>query len=490
MVFTSPDTESLFLAIDQGGQGSRVAVFSARGEVISQARTRCPTIYPRPHFVEQDGAEIVTGLKNCLTGVAEDLGTRCRQLKAAGLACQGSTLVCWDRVSGEALSPVISWQDCRGQDQLTALTGRSATPQAIAHHTGLRWSAHYGASKLRWCLEHLPAVQAAAQAHRLAMGPLASYLLQQLAHYPEPQVDCSHAQRTLLWSIQTRQWSPALCRLFGIDPQWLPRCHNNYHAFGELALGDQRVPLSVCLRDQGASLFGRGEPEAHSAYINLGTGAFLQRLTDFRPAPPGQLLSPLLLCDTEKTYTWEATVNGAAAAIPWLERRLDTTLSPERIAAAVTHNWCSHSATPRYFINSCAGLGAPYWRTDIAPRLSPDLDTDNAITAWLESLIFLLHTNLQLMSSGSPLTQIRISGGLSQCDPLCQGLADITSLPVHRAGDSDSTLRGVGFLAAGRPATWQPASNSAGEAKSFTSGDNLVLTKAFQDWQNAMEHCL
>lgn len=491
---TKAPTEPLFLAIDQGGQGTRVAAYNVRGETLSQARSRCQTLHPRPDFVEQNAEDILSGLYNCLSLVTEDLGPGCRQLKAAGLACQGSTLVCWDRVSGDALSPVISWQDCRAKHQLESLVRQSPTSLSIENHTGLRWSPHYGASKMHWCLEHLPMVQTAARRDRLVMGPLASYLLQHLTQHPHPQVDCGHAQRTLLWSIQTQQWSPALCRLFSINPRWLPRCHNNIHAFGDLQRGKLRVPVTVCLRDQAASLFGRGEPNAHSAYINLGTGAFLQRLTQLKPAPQGQLLSPLLFSGTRKTYTWEAGVNGAAAAIPWLEQRLSTTLSPARINAAVDHCWRSLNTVSRYFINSCAGLAAPYWRTDIPPRFSPELDTDSAITAWIESLIFLLHTNLQLMRNDEPaITRIDISGGLSQCDPLCQGLADITALPVHRAGDSDSTLRGVGYLAAERPASWQTQPEFIDESrleKYFTPENNPALEKTFQDWKNAMEQSL
>ena len=59
--------------------------------------------------------------------------------------------MCWDRVTGAPLSPLISWQDRRAPDQLAALRGHAAEVQ---HITGLMPSAHYGASKLRWCLQH------------------------------------------------------------------------------------------------------------------------------------------------------------------------------------------------------------------------------------------------------------------------------------------------------------------------------------------------
>ena len=53
-----------------------------------------------------------------------------------------------------------------------------------------------------------------------------------------------------------------------------------------------------------------------------------------------------------------------------------------------------------------------------------------------------------------PLTQLKVSGGLSQLDGLCQKLADISILPVVRMKETEATARGTAWLAAGRPDNW------------------------------------
>src|SRR5690606_5347549 len=98
------------------------------------------------------------------------------------------------------------------------------------------------------------------------------------------------------------------------------RWHNSH--FGDLLIGTQVVPITSCQRDQGASLFARGMPENTACYVNIGTGAFIQRVSENLVAPEGLLVSPLWLPDpttnAANIYAWEATVNGAAAALDWL----------------------------------------------------------------------------------------------------------------------------------------------------------------------------
>ena len=105
-------------------------------------------------------------------------------------------MACWDRNTGVALSPVISWQDRRNAEWLKQLEPRR---DWIRARTGLVLTPHYGASKMRWCLDHLPAVRRAADANDLAMGPLASFIAFRLLSERPFVVDPANASRTQLW---------------------------------------------------------------------------------------------------------------------------------------------------------------------------------------------------------------------------------------------------------------------------------------------------
>jgi glycerol kinase len=126
---------------------------------------------------------------------------------------------------------VLSWQDRRHAAWLDALALDPAELRAV---TGLVASAHYGASKLRWCLDHLPEVSAAQAAGRLCCGPLASFVLHRLLDDRPCLADPANAARTLLFDLHAGDWSEALLGRFGIPRECLPRCVPSRHPFGVL----------------------------------------------------------------------------------------------------------------------------------------------------------------------------------------------------------------------------------------------------------------
>jgi glycerol kinase len=497
-------TDSLILAIDQGGQSSRVAVYRATGEQVCCFSAACATLHLTENgraFVEQNPREILQGIRNCLAQVAQVLGEDLGLIKSAGFAGQGSSLLCWDRNTGEALSPVLSWQDIRGQNYLSSL---ALTHQQAQEITGLRVSPHYGASKIKWCLMHNEKAIAALHAGILSVGPIVSYIFQHLFNEPahQPKVDPGHAQRTLLWNLHQNQWDQRLLGLFAIPEKILPSCLYHSSRFGVLSLGDQSIPFTASARDQGASLFARGQPDKSACYINIGTGAFIQRITNQLTAPDGLLVSPLWIAEPEQgievasptcylpdaplhshnLYAWEATVNGAASAISYLQDQTGLSITPEDIDRALNIE-PSHEC---YFLNAVGGLSAPWWRTDLNSQFSEHLTPDEKILAWLESIIFQIAVNVQLMNQQEPAKKIYISGGLSNADSLCQKVADLTCTPVIRSDNADATLQGIANMAGGLKAAWNPRIAD----DQFEPALNPSLMHRFNQWRQAMEKWL
>lgn len=502
----SHSSNSLYLAIDQGGQSSRVGVFNQRGDLLCSYSAACATQHIQTEtgeHIEQSGEEILAGIRQCLTQVHNFLGERIHQIKAAGFAGQGSSLLCWDRLTGEALTPVLSWQDIRGQDYLKSISLSQEQAQQL---TGLRVSPHYGASKIRWCLDNSLEVKVAREQKRLAIGPIVSYVFWHLLEGNPMLVDPGHAQRTLLWNLHTEDWDESLLQQFTIPRALLPQCkkHNSY--FGELNVAGHNIPFTASARDQGASLFANGAPDPNACYINIGTGAFIQRVSNQLQAPEGLLVSPLWLPETkidqaiecasptcyldeselnsaQKRYAWEATVNGAASAIPFIEQQANLTITPDLIAQALALN----PQQQCYFLNAIGGLSAPYWRTNLVSRFSENLSPLEKVLAWLESVVFQIVVNVQLMETLGKTEKILISGGLSQADGICQRIADLTGATVYRSENADATLRGIGCMAAGHTAGLVVDWSELPAKVSFTSSSPNVLGQRFEIWKNKMQ---
>ncbi len=472
-------SHALYLTLDQGGHASRALVFDAGGHCLTQASAACEVRRSDGERVEQDPDAIVSGLRDCIAIVAAQLGARCNDIVAAALVTQRSSVVCWDRVSGAALTPVLSWQDRRAQDWLHGFDSAAGRIHSI---TGLMLSAHYGASKLRWCLDHVPAVQAAAQAGRLACGPLAGFLLFQLLNERPLWVDSGNAARTLLWNRRTRDWDPELATLFGVPIDYLPRCVPNRYAFGSLSVGQHSVPLTLCHGDQPAALFAAGRPRHDCVYINIGTGAFVQRVLDHDPGTVPGLLTVLVLDeDTHPYYALEGTVNGAGSALDAISSAHG--LDAAELAAQLPL-WLEQCQTPPLFLNGVSGLGAPFWVAEFASRFIGAGAVPERLVAVVESIVFLLQSNIEAIDAHVvPALDIVVSGGLARLDGLCHRLAALSGRPVWRAAQTEASARGAAWLLTDAAQAW----TDAGAGERFAPGDDAALHERYRRWRVAME---
>lgn len=469
----------LFLAIDQGGHATRAIAFNGRGELVANASQNIAVQHPQIDFVEHDPVEMLQSIQLALAALLECLGDRAAEIVAAGMATQRSNIVCWDKHSGEALGPIISWQDRRNHAWLQQFKPRA---EEIHKTTGLFLSPHYGASKLRWCLEHSPEIQQAHEECRLCMGPMASYFIFRLTRERNFFTDVVNASRTQLWSLHTNDWDPALLKLFDIPLHALPLCQPTSCHFGMIQLGEYDIPLKLVTGDQSAAMFAYGHVQSDTAYVNTGTGAFISR-----PSGPLKIYARRLLTsvieqsEQDTQYVLEGTVNGAGSALSWLAQEHGVGVNDIEANLAT---WLEENKRPPLFFNGISGLAAPFWIADFPSRFdrSDCSDADKAV-AVIESIVFLLCTNIDEMRKlSTPPEQIQITGGLAIQDGLCQRLADLSRLPIYRPAECEATARGVAYLLAEAPESWP----EAGPGIWFKPANNPELAARYQKWTQSM----
>lgn len=456
-----------WLCIDQGGQSSRAAVFDERGRVVAFGRESVETSRPDSYRVEHDPDALVLSVSTAISAVLEALGDGRAALRGAALATQRSTLVCAERSTGRALSPIISWQDRRGAAELDAAVGPRA--ERVRELTGLRVSPHYGVGKLRWCLAHLDAVRSAAERGELVAAPLAAFLLYRLGVGATWQVDPVNASRMLLMDLETLDWSPELLALFGVDAAALPLIRSGARSYGTLRAEGIEVPVRVCTGDQPAALYAAGRPAVGTVFVNAGTGAFIQCATGAAPVrAPGLLTSVGGTDAAAPLYVLEGTVNGAAAAVESALDALGLSVPTEHELDAA---FAAIAEAPLY-LNGVSGLGSPDWVPDFASRYVGEGTPLACLAAVYESIVFLIVRNLAAMRRSVPLRRIVLTGGLARVDWLAQRLASLAELPVERPEDAEATLHGLYGLLVGRPpqadrdaTTFDPVSCDTGKAR-------------------------
>lgn len=469
------------LALDLGTHAARALRFDAAGRLQDHASRALSIRRTGTDLVEQDPDEILSACRD----VIEEILTAGGLPGRAGIAVQRSSVLLWDRESGAALTPVLSWQDTRGAGRLAPLAGMA---EAITSRSGLPLSPHYGASKLAWALEHTPAARIALTEDRLAMGPLAAWLLAGLREDGLAAADHANASRTQLWNLETRDWDPWLLEAFGLPAGLLPPSVPIRHDHGRLA--GSGIPITALSGDQNAAALAGGEPPPGTALVNLGTGAFVLLPIGAKAKPMERMLCGPLDSDVKSaSYLLEGTVNGAGAALAWAESRWNLPPLAPRLDTLP-----APASTP-LFINTVGGLGSPWWRHGLEPRFEGgamlsapggtlDPEAERAVAAAVvESILFLIRANLdRLDRDGQPIRSLRLTGGLARSRRLCQGLADLTGQVVELPDETEATGRGIAYLAAGRPAAWQlaPAARHAPEPAE-------ALRNRYKSWLVIME---
>lgn len=469
----------LIMAIDQGSHSTRALALDQTGAVRCAVYEDVSLRRRTADVVEQDAAEILASTRSVVARILDHDAVRRHVITAAGLATQRSSVVAWDLRDGRPLSPVISWQDRRTRRWLSNLMPEF---DRINRITGLPLSPHYGAGKLRWLLDHSPPVAQARRKGRLALGPLAGFLLFNLLRSHPFTVDHANALRTQLVDLDTLDWDPFLLERFGIPRSLLPECRCTSQRYGVLRAAD--IPVTAVNGDQTAALYCLGKPVRTTALINIGTGAFVLLPTGNRRAIEPALLSGLSESrSNRREYVLEGTVNGAGAALQWAAERWGLEDPISRL-----DQWLRRTGQVPVFLNTVGGLGSPWWRQGPLPRLKGRSEHPwQKATAVIESVLFLLFVNIErMMAAGHSIRRLQVSGGLARIDAVCQRLADLTRLPVYRPAETEATARGIAWLAAGRPIPWP----KPGKGRHFKPNRVEGLIKRYQEFLGLIDSAL
>ena len=470
-------SDTLYLVLDQGGQASRALIFDDYGESLAHSRVEQKTDINRANL---DPAMVVASLRKAATAAISQLTLKQRtQPIRAALICQRSACLCWDRVSGQPLSPLIGWQDRSGQATVERLKRHHTEIQRIS---GLTANAHTPAAKWSEMLRS-SAFKTAQQNFHLACGNLATYLMFHLCREHPFLIDRVNAARTQLYSLDTQNWSLPLCALFDIPPDYLPAIQPCLHRFGTLEIAGSRIPLKLVCGDQSTALFSNGWPCPTVLSINMGTGVFLQMPllvdTNERPITP-LLVSPAYSDDTETIMVLEGTVNGGASA-------LNLTSLPLGLNYHASGEWRERYQPPPLFVNGIGGVGSPDWCSlDSGWQGLPPFDPKSKVLAVAESILFMVQRNLNVMRDvGSFPGSIHLSGGLGQLDWMAQGISNLSNLNVHRFNDPEASARGAAWLLSSRSKHWRRSPETL-----FMPASHSALPARFQRWSNLLHTAL
>ncbi|MCY0880228.1 MAG: glycerol kinase GlpK [Firmicutes bacterium] len=444
--------EEYILALDQGSTTSRAILFDRAGQVKAAAQEPLRSILPRPGWVEHDAQALWESAATALNTVLQAVPEARHRVVAMGIANQRETVVAWDKRTGQAVAPAISWQCRRTADLCQTLKNRGLEA-FVRQKTGLPLDPYFSATKIHWLFQEHADLVRLAKAGRLAVGTVDSWLLFQLSG-GQHLTDVSNAARTLLMNLRTLSWDQELLDLFEVPSAILPEIVDSA-GIGVPVQGDwfsRPVPVLGILGDQQASLFGHGCLRPGMVKSTYGTGAFVLMNTGMTPvASPEALLSTVAWrMDGVTHYALEGSVFSSGSAVEWLRDNLKVISDvgeSEALAQSV------EDTAGVYFVPAFVGLGAPYWDSyarGTVVGLTRGAQAAHLVRAVLEASAFQTRDIVETMAqeSGYPVTQLSVDGGMSRNRFFSQFQADILGVPVAVAPYQELTALGAAAMAA------------------------------------------
>lgn len=535
---------SLVGALDQGTTSTRFVLYRienrARAKLtpVASHQMEHRQIIPQPGWCEHDPEEIVANSLECMSHALAKVpgGAAKEDVACVGITNQRETTVAWDSVTGKPLHNALVWLDTRTQRVCDDLVTALGSADALRAQNGLPISTYFSGTKMRWLVEHVDAVRAAAGNGTLRVGTMETWLVWSLTRENNFVTDVTNASRTMLMDLRTLSWDTNLCaKVFGVNANAtklpesaLPKIVSNceFEKFGVIQRGALAgVKITATIGDQHAATLGqRCTPgEAKNTY---GTGCFALLNTGYGEP----VFSQKGLCttiawrlgdDQAVAFALEGSIAIAGAGVAWLRDNLGIIKDAAEVEAKASAVPDSGGVT---FVPAFSGLFAPRWRPDargVIVGLTQHSNANHVCRALLDAICFQTKDVLDAMNfdmnfsaataaeadstNGGNQTQsrsikcLRVDGGASANGLLMQTQADVLGVNVARPGNVETTALGAALAAGVGARLWSSSDIFAKELGEEGDDEETVFActtdaetrqEKYEKWADAVERSL
>lgn len=493
-------SETYILSIDQSTSGTKAVIFNQHAELVGRANKEHRQYYPKPGWVEHDPEEIFQHTVQVIKEVVELSGVPQTAIRCISLTNQRETVVVWDKKTGKPVHNAVVWQCMRGEKQCNELK-QKGHEDSIRKKTGLLIDPYFSASGLSWILKNDPNLKSRAESGELAAGTIDTWLIWKLTGGKSHMTDFSNASRTLLFNIHTLEWDGEICALFNVPPNILPEVKPSDAIFGTTTaqgLFATEIPISGVLGDSHGALFGQRCYHTGLSKVTYGTGssAMMNIGNKAKEAPEGLVTSIGYALKNEMAYVFEGNVHSTGATVKWMADMLKLIPSSKESEAVATS---VESTEGVYFVPAFAGLGAPYWNSNVKASMmgiTGGTQQAHVVRAGLESIAYQVKDLLDLMveKAGIGLQEIRVDGGPTRNDFLMQFQADMLNAPIKISDVEEASALGAALAGGLGTGIW--ASVDEVEHLYKAKGNKIPTIKnetrqqLYAGWQNAVNQLL
>ncbi len=436
----------VILAVDEGTTNSKAVLVNEQGAIITSASAALDVEYPHPGWVEQDAIQIwtrtVDAVAKCLVEVDD------AEILALGISNQRESILIWNRNTGEALGPVITWQCRRTAQECQALKAAGHEEDVLAR-TGLPIDPLFPSTKIAWLLN---TYGTEANPGDICIGTVDSWLIWNFSGGLVHATDRSNAARTQLFNLDQKKWDDQLCEMFGTQKEMLPTVHDSSFTFGVTkgvgSLPDG-IPIAAAIGDSHAALFGHGAVQTGDGKITFGTGSSVMTTIPNFVVPPSGLTTTIAWSINGKpTYAFEGNILVSASILPWTAEILGLKGVDELLELAKTVD----STQGVELVPAHVGLGAPHWNAEARGLISGlTFNTKRAhiARAATESIALQVRDVFAVIqaNSNSGMGRLFVDGGPSKNPSIMSMVADYLDHPIIVSENTEVSALGAAYLA-------------------------------------------
>jgi putative glycerol kinase 5 len=292
------------------------------------------------------------------------------------------------------------------------------------------------------------------RAGRAALCTMDTWLLNRLKNVNKFEkfefiTDITNVSATGLFEPFTLQYVPFNLKYFGIDESMLPRIVDSSYDYGytHKALLGMPVRIATIIADQAASLIGNACFRRMDAKISLGTGTFLSINTGKKCMGSRNGAHPLIAWNTQ-------TRSKKPSMVFYCEREFGDSSTLIRFAKTIgLCNDVDELSDMAQSVDDSDGIMFIPKFHSMAGFIGYKQSTTRChfVRAVLEAIVFkVAHFYfLTKEETNYHYDRIRVDGGISANDFICQSIADLLNIQIERGiNSSEITSIGCAYLAA------------------------------------------
>ncbi len=486
--------KNYLISIDQSTQGTKALLFDKNGTLMCRADVPHKQIVNDLGWVSHNPEEIYENVVKAVRGVLAKANVSPENIIGIGISNQRETSVLWDKKTGLSLNNAIVWQ-CARATEICERDDVKASSQKVFEKTGIKLSPYFPASKIAWLIENTEGAKEKQKRHEICHGTVDSYLVYRLTKGEVYATDYSNASRTQLFNIFELKWDEEICKLFGINPEDMPKVMDSNACYGYTdfeGLFTEPIPVQSVLGDSHGALFGQGCRMAGMAKATYGTGSSIMMNIGENPllSKNGLVTSLAWGIDGKVNYVLEGNLNYTGAVITWLKddmELIESAADTESLAMAANKN------DSLYLVPAFTGLGAPYWNSHAkAAIVGMDRTTKKKelVRAALECIAYQITDIIKAMGqdAGEAISELRVDGGPTRNGYLMQFQSDISGLKVQVPNQEELSGIGAAYLAGISLGLWNEEIFSKMKRNTYSPVmDEKVANEKYAGWKAAVE---